>query len=70
MESMESELYNLQDDPGETMNVVEKQPEAEKQFELLLSNHISNINTEPVSIPKITIEDTVKKRLKMLGYLD
>lgn len=70
MEKKELELYNLQDDPGEITNVIAEYPEQEEHFESLLSQHISNANQEPVSTPEINIDEKIKERLRMLGYLD
>jgi arylsulfatase A-like enzyme len=63
-------LYNLQNDPDETIDVTDDHPEVINEFEKLLNERFESIErtSEGVSIPDIDDSEGVKERLEALGY--
>ena len=60
------ELYDLQDDPGETVDVAADHPEIRDQLRAVLADWYSNA-AEPAAEMELSPEDV--KQMKSLGYL-
>ena len=63
-------LYNLNDDPEETTNVVDPHQEVVKEFEEKLNERLETIEqtSEGITIPEIEDDQGVEQRLEALGY--
>lgn len=66
------ELYDLQNDPGETHNIIGQRPEFEAAFESVLQTHLTRVReTSPRDAAgRWQKDDDVVRRLKALGYLE
>jgi arylsulfatase A-like enzyme len=64
------ELYQLSNDPGETINVYNEEPAVAKIFELKMKEHLSRYDsTFKIQPFHVTEDEDIKERLKKLGYL-
>jgi arylsulfatase A-like enzyme len=64
------ELYQLINDPGETINVYREEPAVAKIFELKMKKHLSRYDSTIKIQPfHVTEDEDMKERLKKLGYL-
>lgn len=76
---IDAELYNLQNDPKEQENVIEKERKIAKELKLKLLDHIAMENRERLKKvgmkerPKIEYDEEegkeIEKRLRSLGYM-
>ena len=66
------ELYNLENDPKETHNIIEKEPDRAESFRMQLEEHIRQNHHGMVQFQaeQVTLNEEVKDRLKALGYID
>ena len=60
------ELYNLEEDPGETKNLITKDPEILERLKPILMRMIL---TDPMKSEKIEMDEKLRKQLRSLGYL-
>jgi len=58
------EFYNLESDPGELVNIIDKKSLQAKVLEKKLFNWMGKYDTKP----KKEVSDTIKEKLKSLGY--
>jgi len=64
------ELYDLEADPGDTVNLYEGAPELAEELHRLIERHRQNAG-EPGSLAEPTVADHhLRKRLRSLGYVD
>lgn len=65
------ELFNLKDDPGETNNLVDQNPDKFLELENVLNNHIARIESyrKEFTEPELEMNDEIKHKLKALGYM-
>ena len=70
IKSKTEEFFNLQSDPGETINLNQKQPHKLKKFQSFF-NRIIKIAVESLrrKDKKVVIDKNFRKQLKSLGYL-
>ena len=66
------ELYNLGDDPKETCNIAEKEPDRLKLLRLELQKHIKQNHHGILQLEaeQVALDEEVRNRLKALGYID
>lgn len=64
------ELYNLNTDPRETVNLSTVNVTKLKNFWAKVGNHISIIEKEQICASEIKLEKEIKERLRKLGYID
>ena len=63
-------LYNLEDDPAETRNLITQHPERAAEMERQLMRVIARYKTEQVrDVPKVVEDDRLRKNLEALGYI-
>ena len=62
----EVELYNLLDDPGETVNLAEEHPERVGRMRELIRQRFESL---PRNIEQQEIPEELKKELEALGYV-
>jgi hypothetical protein len=59
-------MYDLSKDPGEKVNIYsEKDPKA-RELLIMLANHFS---TAPARAGEVRIDDTLREKLRSLGYI-
>jgi hypothetical protein len=66
-------LYNLDDDPGEQINLVDKQPEKAGEMESLLATWIGKgerRHEKLSSVDNLDIDNETSEQLKQLGYVE
>ncbi|HSM55567.1 MAG TPA: sulfatase [Candidatus Sulfomarinibacteraceae bacterium] len=66
------ELYDLQADPAETTDVAADQAQRAEEFEAVVRRHLERVAlTEPSELPDaLELDDTTRRRLRALGYVD
>jgi hypothetical protein len=64
------ELYDLVADPGETLNLYEREPELARQLEVVLARHRLQAAEPPGAVPEAEVGERMRERLRGLGYLD
>lgn len=65
-----SQLFNLETDPGESINLIEAHPEIAKQLQLELeSMNITGQSNEAAADSTEEISDDMREELEVLGYL-
>lgn len=62
------ELYDLTSDPGEQENVVEEHPAVVDELEAVLDDHRADVKTTYRDLGTVEMDESVKKRLRDLGY--
>lgn len=63
-----SELYNLGSDPNEQANIIDENPEIVTEFRSLLDKHRNAVDATAKDIGTVEMEESVKERLRELGY--
>lgn len=64
------ELYDLNADPRELEDVSESNPEVVERFCSSLTDHLETAKATELDIPSVQKSDTVKQRLRDLGYTE
>lgn len=64
------ELYDLQEDPEETVDVSADHPAVVDRFETLMREHLDDSETTDVKVPDVEEDEAVKQRLRDLGYTE
>ena len=64
------ELYDLQDDPVELINVSDRHPEVIERFRERMDAYLSEADETDIELPAVEESDEVKRRLEHLGYVD
>lgn len=62
------ELYDLNADPDEQDNVVDDHPDVVTEFEALLDDHRAAVDATAEDIGSVEMDESVKERLRELGY--
>lgn len=62
------ELYDLEHDPGERFNLIDRRPEVRARLKHLMSELLEDADRSPDATP--TLSEEYKERLRILGYLD
>ena len=60
-----AELYRLTDDPGETRNLLESEPEAVDRLRSLLDHHLAQVRSSSGAVP----DPGMLEKLRALGYI-
>ena len=63
------ELYQLKSDPGETMNLIESEPQQAAVFSKRLSQILASESGREELSEKIEVDEDTRRRLESLGYL-
>ncbi|MDX1747568.1 MAG: sulfatase, partial [Halobacteriales archaeon] len=63
------ELYDLESDPGEHENVVDREPDARAPLRTHLDAHVEELAATNESLPEVRMDEETERRLKDLGYL-
>ncbi len=66
----ETELYDLEADPGETENRVDDHPDRVERYRERLTDHLKMVRETNESLPDVSMDDETEERLKNLGYLE
>ncbi len=69
-ESGEEELYDLEADPGERVNLYTMENKIVTKSRSRLEAHQSMIEQTATVLPEIELEGKIKERLRMLGYME
>lgn len=66
------ELYDLQDDPGETRNIAPDHPAVVKQLQTHVDAHLQRVQATAPSTPTpaLDLDEATARRLRALGYVD
>jgi len=64
------ELYNLEKDPGETTNLIEKFPQKAQDMERDLKQWLSSFEPPPSSDSKVKLNEEDIEKLRALGYVN
>lgn len=66
------ELYDLQNDPGETRNIAAAHPTIVKQLQAHVDTHLQRIQATAPSTPTaaLDLDEATTRRLRALGYVD
>ena len=62
------ELFHITNDPGETKNLIEKEPELAQEMKNNLMNWYNNFDSEAPKEEKLNLDTDVENQLKALGY--
>jgi arylsulfatase A-like enzyme len=62
------ELYDLDADPNEQDNIVDEYSDIVDEFEVLLNDHCAAVASTEEDIGSVEMEESVKERLRELGY--
>jgi len=63
------ELYNLEQDPGEKINLIAERPDAALELRTVLDDWVSRGKNANVTGQPIELSEAAKKRLESMGYL-
>jgi len=63
------ELYELEKDPGETMNLIEGAPDVAAELRDELEGRLGSDVAKVTSSDEIELDEVTRKRLEGLGYL-
>ena len=67
----ETRLFNLAQDPGESHNCLAEHPELAAEFQALIKQHLELVEPHrDLRQEKVKLDDTMKKRLQALGYVE
>lgn len=68
----ESQLYNLQTDPSEKLNLWQQEPERARRFEQLRLQHQARVDktSQGVTTADVEVDEEVLERLQALGYIE
>lgn len=69
-ENGKHELYNLERDPNEQIDLVDKEPRLTEALSLKLKTILSKIKNEYIEAPDSQLNEELRDRLKALGYID
>jgi len=69
-ETGDRHLYRLTDDPAETTNLIDQEPEVAAEFTEKLETRFSRIkgSSDEITVPDIETQSGMEERLKALGY--
>jgi arylsulfatase A-like enzyme len=62
-------LYDLSVDPGETVNLAEKEPEKLAELLVVLEAWVEEMRATGVEVPRFDPSDELRDKLRALGYL-
>jgi len=69
-EKAKHELYNLDRDPNEQINLVDKETTVTKAFASKLKTVLPKIKTQHIEAPDSQLSEELRDRLRALGYID
>ena len=64
------QLYDLEADPGERVNLVEREPELALRYQVWLHEHLEAQQSQAPAPELDAIPDALRERLRSLGYLE
>lgn len=67
MKSEES-LYDMQNDPDESENIIQENPRVTDRLRDVVDNHIEQVDATMTDIGDVEMDESVKSRLRDLGY--
>ena len=68
LETGDEVLYDRDDDPGETTDVLASRPEAARRLRAALEERLAVARSNETEPSAVEVDDDVKTRLRMLGY--
>lgn len=64
------DLYDLTDDPEETLDVADDNPGVVENFKEVLEDHLDEVATTETEHPDVTVSSETEARLRDLGYVE
>jgi len=64
------ELYHLETDPGEKINLLHQEPDTAREMRSELDDHILFLNENRIDVARVELDEKLKQTLKGLGYID
>ena len=62
-------LFNLKNDPGEKLNLLEKEPDRTDRMMAALNCYLAKLPAPGPASPAGALDEETKKALKSLGYI-
>lgn len=70
VQSDSRELYDLEEDPAETSNVVDVERDVAEELRTELEAHLADLREPSSQLPDVSMDAATEERLQNLGYLD